>query len=401
MKFSFKAFDRGGGIKSGSIEASSKDGALTALQAQGLLVTYLVEAETGITLPFFGKVAGKELASFTRELHFLVKARIPLDEALKALYEQTANLRFREILVGVYGDLISGAALSQALSHHPGVFSQYYVKMVQIGEVSGTLDDVTDYLATHLENQTKFTNKIVQALTYPAIVLVIFIATMIALSILVVPRITQIFEENNIPLPFITRSFQAASLFLISYWPFLILATIAAIYLTIEYLKTEEGKVVFFNSISRVPLFGSLIKTIYITRFLESLSFLIHGGLTIPESLMIVAESVDNPVYGNAIRQVAEETKRGKPISASLRLFGDLFPPLVIQAVVTGEKTGKLREILFSTSLYYFQELELKAGTLSEALQPIFIIILAAGLGFLEASLLVPILNLTKAVQSF
>ena len=388
-------------MKGGAIEAATKEGALAALQSQGLLVTYLVGAETGIVLPFFGKVAGKELSAFTRQLHFLVKARIPLDEALKALYEQTTNLRFREILTGAYSDLVSGAALSQALSHYPEVFSQYYIKMIQIGEVSGTLDEVTDYLATHLENQTKFTNKIVQALTYPAIVLVIFVATMVALSVLVVPRIAQIFKENNIPLPLITRLFQTASLFLIAYWPFLIVAVIAAIYLTIEYLKTEEGKMVFFNSINHVPLFGSLVQTVYITRFLESLSFLIHGGLTIPESLMIVAESVDNPVYGNAIRLVAEETKRGKPISASLGLFGDLFPPLVIQAVVTGEKTGKLREILFSTSLYYFQELELKAGTLSEALQPIFIVILAAGLGFLEASLLIPILNLTKAVQSF
>ena len=131
------------------------------------------------------------------------------------------------------------------------------------------------------------------------------------------------------------------------------------------------------------------------------MSFLIKGGLPITESLNIVATSVDNPVFEDALKTIAEETKKGSPVSSALKAFPNIFTPLVIQSFITGEKTGKLREILFSISNFYLQELEVKTSTLSENIQPILIVILAAGLGFLEVSLLVPILNLTKAVQSF
>jgi type II secretory pathway component PulF len=401
MKFHFKAFDQTGALRSGEIVATTKEGALVALQSQGLVVTYIAPAEFRLKIPFFERVSIKELASFTRSLHFLIKARIPLDEAIRALSEQIQNEKFKETLQTVYKDVLSGVPLSRGLANHPDVFSAYYVKMVQIGEISGTLDEISDYLATHLETQNKFSGKVVQALIYPAIVFVIFIGTMITLFTMIVPRIAQIFKDNNIQMPLITKTFESLAMFLIHNWLYIIVGLITGIYLVIEYLRTPEGRLFLFQVLPRLPILGNISQMIYLARFTESLSFLMKGGIPVSESLNVVAESMDNPVYETVLKEVAEETRKGSPISSALMSWREFFPPLVIRSVLTGEKTGKLKDILFSTSQYYFQELDLKTSTVSEILQPILVIILAAGLGLLEASLLIPILTLTKAVQTF
>jgi type II secretory pathway component PulF len=400
-KFEFKAFTREGKLKEGIVSAESKESALKILQEQELLVSYLAEKKTTPILSFLQKPGTKDLYLFTRQLSYLIKAKTPLDEAIKSLSETTTNYFFRSILIEIYNDLISGISFSQALSRFPDFFNDYYVGMIKIGESVGSLDEILDYLAGHLNNQIRFRNRIIQASIYPILVLLIFVAVMIALFYFVIPQITKMFIENNIPLPLVTRIFQGISDFILKFGIFALIIFIAFIYYLAQYLQTREGKLVLFNVVNNLPVFGPLLKNLYSSQFLESLYYLIRGGVPIVEALEIIKSSIAHPIYESALEFIIEDVKKGKPLSESMTQFPEIFQSLIIEGMKTAEKTGQLAEITLTIFNFYNETVENQVATLSESLQPILIIIMGTGLGLLEASLLIPLLNLTKYVQNF
>ena len=399
-KFEFKAFTREGKLKQGTIAADSKESALKILQQQELLVTYLSERKLSL-LTFLQKPGTKDLYMFTRQLSYLIKAKTPLDEAIKSLSETTTNYTFHSILIDIYNDLVSGVPFSNALMRFPEIFSDYYVGMIKVGESVGSLDEVLDYLAEHLNNQIRFKNKIIQASIYPAIVVVIFVGVMLALFYFVIPQITKMFVENNIPIPKITRIFQFISDFISRFGIFALIIFGAFIYYFNQYLKTREGKLVLFKVVNGLPIFGPLIRNIYNAQFLESLYYLVRGGVPILEALNIIKSSIAHPLYEAALEYIIEDVKKGKPLSESMSQFPELFPSLIIEGMKTSEKTGQLAEITKTIYNFYNEAVENQVANIGEALQPFLIIIMGAGLGLLEASLLIPLLNLTKYVQNF
>jgi type IV pilus assembly protein PilC len=400
-KFEFKAFTREGKLKEGIISAESKEKALQILQEQELLVSYLAEKKPTPLLYFLQKPGTKDVYLFTRQLSYLIKAKTPLDESVKSLSETSSNYYFRSILIEIYNDLVSGIQFSQSLSRFPDIFNDYYIGMIKVGESIGSLDEILDYLADHLNNQLRLKNKIIQASIYPLMVLGLFFAVLIALFYFVVPQITKIFVENNLPLPLVTRIFQTIADFLLKFGFFALLIFIAFLYYFIQYLKTREGKLVLFNFVNNLPIFGPLIKNIYSAQFLESFYYLIKGGVPIVEALEIVKTSIAHPLYESALEAMIEDVKKGKPLSETMSQFPDLFPSLIIEGMKTSEKTGQLTEITFTIFNFYNDTIESQASALSETLQPFLIIILGVGLGLLEASLLIPLLSLTKYVQTF
>jgi type II secretory pathway component PulF len=400
-KFEFKAFTREGKLKEGIISAESKEKALQILQEQELLVSYLAEKKPTPLLYFLQKPGTKDVYLFTRQLSYLIKAKTPLDESVKSLSETGSNYYFRSILIEIYNDLVSGIQFSQSLSRFPDIFNDYYIGMIKVGESIGSLDEILDYLADHLNNQLRLKNKIIQASIYPLMVLGLFLAVLIALFYFVVPQITKIFVENDLPLPLVTRIFQTIADFLLKFGFFALLILIAFLYYFIQYLKTREGKLVLFNFVNNLPIFGPLIKNIYSAQFLESFYYLIKGGIPIVEALEIIKTSIAHPLYELALEAMIEDVKKGKPLSETMSQFPDLFPSLIIEGMKTSEKTGQLTEITFTIFNFYNDTIESQASALSETLQPVLIIILGIGLGLLEASLLIPLLSLTKYVQTF
>jgi type IV pilus assembly protein PilC len=399
-KFEFKAFDQQGATKEGVVSAGTKEQALEVLQGQGLLVTYLEEKK----LKFFSLARRpnlKELYIFTKQLAYLIKAKTPLDEAVKSLSETTSNNYLRQALIEVYNDLISGISFSTSLSKFSDIFNDYYIGLIKVGEFVGTLDDSLSYIANHLEAQIKFRNRVSQALIYPATVLVLFLAVMIALFYYVIPQITKLFTDNNIPMPFVTRFFQGISDFLLKFGILILILIGFLIYYTIEYFKTKEGKVAIFKLFNNVPIIGPLMKNIYSAQFLESFYYLLRGGVPIVEALETVKNSIANPIYESALNFIIEDVKRGKALSESLKQFPDIFSSIIIEGFVTAEKSGQMTDITFTILQFYNETIENQVANVGEALQPIIIVILGAGLGFLEASLLLPLLNLTKYIQTF
>jgi len=398
-KFEFKAFTREGKLKEGIISAENKESALEILQEQELLVSYLAEKKP--THYFFKKPKLKDIYLFTKQLSYLLKAKTPLDESIKSLSETTTNSYFRSALIEIYNNLVSGITLSNALSSFPDIFSDYYIGMVKVGESIGSLDEILDYLAGHLNNQIKFRNRIIQASVYPIIVLFLFLGVLIALFYFVIPQIAKMFIENNIPMPTITKIFQSISNLILKFGFFLPIIFISLIYYFSQYLKTREGKLVLFEIVYNLPIFGPLIKNLYSAQFLESFYYLIKGGVPIVEALEIVKTSIAHPFYESALEMIIENVKKGKPLSESMSQFPEIFPSLIIEGMKTSEKTGQLAEITSTIFNFYNETVENQVANLGEALQPILIIILGAGLGLLEASLLIPLLTLTKYVQTF
>jgi len=399
-KYEFKAFTQEGKTKEGVISAESKESALKILQEQQLLVSYIAEQKASPFL-FFQKPRVKDVYLFTRQLSYLIKAQTPLDEAVKSLSETITNTSFRSILIEIYNDLVSGIPFSQTLSRFPEIFNDYYVGMIKVGESVGSLDEVLDYLADHLNNQLRFKNKIIQASIYPLLVIVLFVAVLLALFYFVIPQITKIFAENNIPLPLITKIFQAISVFLLKFGVFALIIFAFLIYYLNQYFRTKEGKLVLFGIVNSLPIFGPLVKNIYSAQFLESLYYLVKGGVPIVEALEIIKSSIAHPLYESALEYIIEDVKKGRPLSESLAQFPELFQSLIIEGMKTSEKTGQLTEITLTIFNYYNETIENQVANFSEAIQPILIILLGTGLGLLEASLLIPLLQLTKYVQNF
>jgi type IV pilus assembly protein PilC len=401
MRFEYKAFTQEGEFKRGIVSADSKEEALRILQEQGLFVTYLGEPRSRLLEIFSRKPGLNDIYLFSRQLSYLIKARTPLDEAVKSLSETSQNFFFRDILIQIYNDLISGVPFSKSLERFPEVFDAYFVGMIKIGETVGTLDETLNYLSKHLENQIKFRNKALQALIYPAIVFAMFIVVMLVLFYFVIPQITRMFVENNIPLPTITKIFQFISDFILNFGFFFLIIVFAFFSYLFKYFRTKEGRKIFFEFINYVPFLSPLFKNIYTAQFLESLFYLTKGGVPLVEALAIIRDSIAHPAYEYALEYMIEEVKKGKPLSVAMEEFPELFPAIIIQAMRTAEKTGQMAEITYTLLEFYSETVETQFANLGEALQPFLILILGGGLGLLEASLLIPLLNLTKYIQNF
>jgi type IV pilus assembly protein PilC len=401
MRFEYKAFTQEGEFKRGIVSADSKEEALRILQEQGLFITYLGEPRSRLLEIFLRKPGLNDIYLFSRQLSYLIKAQTPLDEAVKSLSETSQNFFFRDILIQIYNDLISGVPFSKSLERFPEVFDAYFVGMIKIGETVGTLDETLNYLSKHLENQIKFRNKALQALIYPAIVFAMFIVVMLVLFYFVIPQITRMFVENNIPLPTITKIFQFISDFILNFGFFFLIIVFAFFYYLFKYFRTKEGRKIFFEFINYVPVLSPLFKNIYTAQFLESLFYLTKGGVPLIEALAIIRDSIAHPAYEYALEYMIEEVKKGKPLSGAMEEFPELFPAIIIQAMRTAEKTGQMAEITYTLLEFYSETVETQFANLGEALQPFLILILGGGLGLLEASLLIPLLNLTKYIQNF
>lgn len=398
-KFEFKAYNREGILKEGVITAKDKSEALRYLHQQELLVTYLVEKK--FKFPIFKKVGLKHIYFFSKQLSYLLKAKIPLDQAVKSISESTVHPHLKSVLIDVYNDLVSGISFSKSLANFPDIFDSYYCGLIKVGEFVGSLDETLDIISNRLYQKMRFHQRTLQAMIYPAIVLILFIVILVLIFYFIVPNITRIFIENNIPLPLITRVLTVVSDFLFKIGPFIIVILASLLYYGFQYFKTREGKTVIFKIVEGIPILGDLVKASYTSQFLESIYHLMKGGVQVVESLEITKSSIGHPIYELALDSIIADVKRGSSLSESMTKFPHVFDNIVIEAFKTGEKTGRLTDVLLTVSNLYLETTENIISTLNELLQPILVVILGIAIGILEAILFIPILNLTKYIQTF
>lgn len=397
MKFKYQARTKEGEIKTGIIEASSKESAIEILQNLGLYVTLLEEEVVPIfarEISLFPSISIKDVVVFTRQLSILLNSGVPLSDALSGISAQITNYTFRERILDITKQVESGVPFSSAISKHADIFSPFFVSMVKSGEIVGRLPFCLSRLADHLEREYNFKAKIQNAMRYPLLVLIVFLVVLLFLIFGLFPAFERLFKERNLEMPFFTKIIFGLSNFVRTNFLFLILIFIAigiGLYL---FLKSKEGKRRLDKFLLEFPLISPIFKDIYLSRFAESLATLVSGGIQSVTALETIKNLIGNSIYQDAIEKIKEELKRGVSLSRLLARYPKIFTPLFIQMVSVGERTGNLDLVLTNIAKFQEDELERKLEGILRLLEPTIILILAGGVAILVASVILPLYKL-------
>lgn len=357
---------------------------------------------TSVSIPFFERktVKGKTLMIFTRQLATLIDAGLPLLRGLTVLAKQEPDPVLRKVIVNLAETVQGGGTFSESLAGHPRIFSKLYVNMVKAGELGGVLELVLLRLAEFQEKAQKIKNKVVSAMFYPIIVLLIAILIMGFLLVFIVPKFEAIFADmlGGKPLPALTQFVIGASTFVKSNILVIIGAIIGMTLLLKLVAKTRKGAFVLDNFKLRMPLFGNLTRKSSISRFSRTLGTLVTSGVPILQALNITRETAGNSVVANAITKVHDSVKEGESIVHPLEVSG-VFPPMVISMIDVGEETGQLPEMLLKIAEVYDDEVDNAVAGLTSLLEPIMIVFLAVVVGTIVIALFLPLISIISGMQ--
>jgi len=395
-RFRFKARTSVGGLRKGIVEAQSEATAVQVLRDQKLIIVELHQLGTSKSLFSFGKaVKFEDIVNFTRQLATMIGAGLPLTDAISILQVQVSP-SLQSIVADVLRSIEGGSTFADALSHHSETFSRVYIALVRAGEAAGVLDTILVRLADTLEKQREFQEKTKGALIYPVIVLVGMLLVTAVMMIFVLPKLTVMYQDFNVKLPFITQALIAVSTFMSKFWYVMVVAIGAGIYVLKQWKQTKVGAYNYDVMLLKLPVFGKIKSMVLMTEFTRTLALLASAGVSLVESLGIVKEVADSEVMRRALVEVAKDVEKGNPLATSLAKH-PIFPMIVSQMTSVGEQTGKLDEILNRVAGYFENESEHAIKNLSTAMEPIIMVLLGVGVGFLIVAIIVPIYNLTSA----
>lgn len=400
MTFKFSCRDKEGRVVKGTIEAQDGKKAVAILREQGLLVIQLTPKKEN---PFFlarkkiHRVSFADLVNFTRQLATMFTAGLSLIQALRILREQVENLGLRKIIEEVTLEVEAGSSFAKALERQP-LFPKTYTSVVSSGEASGMLDEVLLKLADNLEKQHALRAKIKGALIYPAIILIVMGAVVFIMMVVVMPRMSRMYQEFGATLPQATQILISLSNLTAKFWWLGIVFLIFFYFLYSFWRKTPVGKRATDHFWLKFPLLGQLLKQQLLAEFSRTLGLLITAGVPILEGLGLVSEAVGNTLYQEQINRAQKEVEKGYPLSLVLSQ-SPLFPPILTQMIKVGEETGKIDETLTRVSNYFETTSEQTIKGLTTAIEPLIMVLLGLGVGFLVIAVIMPIYNLTSSIQ--
>jgi general secretion pathway protein F len=400
--FEFKALDARGKTIEGLKEADSPKTLRNTLRRENLFLTEVLgqkeaaaAARRDVSVRRFvgGRISADDIAVTTRQLAVLVGAGVPLVEALTALVDQVDHERMKRVVSDVKQRVNEGASLADAMVMHPRVFSSLYVNMIRAGESSGALEVVLVRLADFTESQARLRSKIIATLTYPAFMVTIAALIMGILFTVVIPKITKIFDETRIALPWTTRALIAFSSAVHDWWWALAAAVAVAIFILLRWRRTPAGRAVWDGWVLTAPVFGRLIRQIAVARFSRTLATLLKSGVPLLTSLDIVKNILGNVRLAKVVEASREAIKEGESIAAPLKRSGE-FPPLVYHMIAIGERSGQLEEMLTNIANAYDAQVEARIGALTALLEPVMILVMGVVVAFIVFSILMPILQI-------
>ena len=402
--FDYKAVSTAGKAQKGIVEAESAKAARGKLKKQGLMVTDIVEKtaakpNTSGGIPFFGgRVNQAEVTMMTRQLASLVKANIPLVEALNALVDQTENEKLKVTLSQVRQDVNEGSSLAKAVGIHSKIFDNIFVNMIEAGESSGTLGQVLLRLADLKEAQVRLRSKVIGGMTYPALMFSVSFFLMIGIFTFVIPKLTKIFQSMNKPIPALTRFLMGLSDAIVNYWYLFAIAFFLTSWIFRRATTSETGRPKWDAFKLKLPVIGPLIRMIAVTRFSSTMSTLLSTGVPILTSMAIARNLVDNIPIARAISNARENITEGQSIAEPLKRSGE-FPPMMIHMISIGEKTGELPEMLRNVSETYEEQVNDKIDAMTTLLEPIMIVGMGGAVGFIVMSVFMPLMEIMNINQ--
>jgi type IV pilus assembly protein PilC len=403
MKFKYQAKTKDGSTQVGFVEAGDRDAASQILGGHDLFVLSVEMVDKPNALDnisgFFSRVKRKDLIIFARQLSTLLEARLPLNTALKILFQQTASPTLKEAISQVTDDIDAGISFSQALARQNRVFPDFYVEMVRAAEVTGNLNEVATFLADYTEKEGDLASKASSALIYPGIVVGLFVIVAFILITFVYPSLGGVFAQNGVALPWYTQMLLNTGNFLSKWWIAVIVAVGALATVAINYSQTEEGTALLDEAKIRLPIVKKVYLPVIMARFGNSAALLVHGGIPIAQALEIIGHMVGNVLYKDVVHDIAEDVRQGSLLSQSISKYPQFFPQLIPQMIAVGETTGKIEEMFSRLSGIYTREADEVSNNLVDLIQPILMIGIGLMVGLLFASILIPIYNLTGSIH--
>ncbi|MBW2622910.1 MAG: type II secretion system F family protein [Deltaproteobacteria bacterium] len=405
--YSYRALNAKGKTVRGVVDAESPQRARSRLRVENLfpvkvtLTTgtrdrghYLAHLRRLLTVR---RNVTAHLTPITRQLATLLAAGLPLVQALDTVQEQTDDNEFSHVLALVKDQITSGSSLADALETHSNLFSPEYVHMVRAGELSGALGPVLKRLAEGFEQRQTRRAKISSALTYPAFMTIIGVGVLIFVLSFIVPTMTGLFEDLGEALPWPTRLLLATSALLKGYWWVLLLGLILLVVLVIRYLRNEDHYRFAENVVFRIPVIGRLIKEILLARVLRSMALLTTGGVPLVSALQVTSRGMGRSNFATALDTARQQITQGRSLAEGL-ISTRLFPPLVTRMVTVGEAGGALQEMLERLAQTYEEETERAMTSLTSLVEPVIIVTMGFGIGFMMLAVLLPIFELSGLV---
>ncbi len=400
-KFNYEARDQATNkvIKS-TIQADSETAAARLLIKQGFVPLNVKEqiGDGSFLSRLGGRITTKDRVMFTRQLSTLIGAGLPLAQSLHTVTDQTANKQLQSIIQEITVSIEGGKSLSESFAKHPRVFNEVFISLIAAGELSGTLDDALKRIADQQEKDAAVAGKIKGALTYPLIVLVVIGAVMGFMLFTVVPQVEKLYEDLNKSLPWLTQVMVDGSNFLINFWWLVLIIAGIATYFFIQYLKTENG-IKFGDTFKlRVPLFGKMFQKLYMARFARTSQTLLSSGVSMLDTMKITSHAINNVLIEAAIDRAALKVQGGKALSVALEPE-DVIAPLVPQMIKIGEQSGRIDEMMGRVAQVYEDELDEQIRTISTAIEPILMVVLAVVAGGMVGAVLFPIYSLVGGIN--
>ena len=387
---------RGENIR-GKVEAVSRSQAVSTLLGRDLFVIDV--APLGQNSGFLGnlnrnKIKFEELVNFTRQLATMINAGLPLATSLSILEEQSKT-DMAKLTGNLLKDVEGGLSFSMALDKYRDNFSRIYVQLVKAGEMGGVLDSVLDRLAITMEKEKDFRAKTKGAMVYPVIIILAMVAVAIVMMVAVIPKLTTMYQDFGAELPAATKILMSLSDFFVNYW-WLLVFIIGALGMGLRaFKKTPRGELTLNRFMLKLPIVGVLQQKIVLTDFTRTLSLLLGAGVSLLEALEVVAGAIGSAVYREQLKEINQQVEKGVTLSDAVAHYEN-FPPILYQMIAVGEETGKLDEILAKISEYFEKESEYAIKNLTTAIEPMIMIMLGLGVGFIVIAIIMPIYSLTS-----
>lgn len=402
-RFAYKAKKLSGEVVEGVLEADNQRLVISKLQSMRVFPISVQEEaggkglQTEISMARFQRIGLKEKAVFFRQMADLLRAGLPLSKALDTLHRQTTHVKMKDVIYSLSSDVQGGTSMSDALRKFPSIFSELHASMVRAGETGGMLEAVMERLAAFTDDQLEARGKIISAMAYPAIMVLVGIGVIIVLLTFVIPRFVTMFAEAEQELPLITQFMIAISYGIKSYWWVVLIVLAFLVYAYRKFTQSPEGKMAMDRFWLKVPVIGDLILKSEISKFSRTLGTLLSNGVPILKALDIVHQVLSNQVLRERMAEVKENVKEGARLSERLA-EGDLFPPVAVSMIAVGEETGEMELTLTRIAESYERETERAIKLATTLVEPAMILGMGVVVGFIVISMILPIFQLSQGV---
>lgn len=400
VTFKYKARNNCGQETTGRVTAPSKSAAINLLRQDKLFITDIAPISTveqQLSLLLKPKVRLKELSLFCRQFATLISAGIPIVSSLHTLYQQTENQSLRIALQEIVQHLEAGKSLSQSIAQHPRIFPPICLNLIEAGELSGSLDHVLDQLANYFEKYHELMEKLRSAITYPLFIIFIAILTIGTVFIFMLPAFTKVIVDLQAPIPLPTAVVIKISDFLREDWYKVVILFILLTYCCKKLVSTAYGKRIYDQNVFCIPVYGKLIRKMYVVRFCRTLAVLLYSGIPLLTSLSVLKNQLQNSVIQQTIDMSIKSLQEGGGLAVQLQR-SKVFPPMVSQMIGIGEETGELEKLLNKIADFHEKEVNQLINRLSSLLEPILICLVGGILGIIMLSVLLPIFDIMDSL---